>query len=232
MDLSGTRAHRLILVVALISFMGLWSCAVPIPVETGSRWSCDDQADQAVKEGDWQRALAGHQAHLAAEPDDCLAIYHLGYIRGRLGDRDKEIEEFERAAACGYDQDDKFYFNLGMAYAESNRMQDAIEAFNQAIVLKPASADNHFGLGMTAMACGRTQMARQALSRAVAIDPRHWDARIELARLELDQGRLEQARVQLEAVQEGAPEHEELQTLWRVYHDRKITTFDDGKSDK
>ncbi len=223
------QIYRLAPAVVLILFLSLWSCAVTKTGDVDKRWACDEQADQAVREGQWEQALAGHQAVLAARPDDCLAIYHLGYITGRLGDRENEIELFERAAACGYDKDDKLFFNLGMACAELNRMEEAVEAFHQAIALNPDNADNHFGLGLTAASAGRERMAAQALARAVRIDPRHWDARIELARLQLDQGRLEQARSQLEAVQKGDPDHEELQSLWRIYHDRRITTFDAGK---
>jgi Tfp pilus assembly protein PilF len=72
-------------------------------------------------------------------------------------------------------------------------------------------------------------LARRALTKAVEVDPRHWDARIELARIDLDQGRLDQARIQLEAVQRGAPDHEALQDLWRIYHDRQITAFGSEK---
>lgn len=231
-SLPETCIQRMAFALVFIFSMGLWSCATTETGEAVRPWSCDEQADRAVTAGDWDQALTRHQAYLAVRPDDCLAIYHLGYIWGRLGDRDKEIAQFERAAGCGYNKDDQLYFNLGMAYAEMNRLEDAIAAFNRAIALNPDNADNYFGLGLTAISAGRTEMALAALARAVKIDPGHWDARIELARLELDLDRLESARVQLEAVQKGAPDHEALQTLWRIYHDRKITAFDGGKSDR
>jgi tetratricopeptide (TPR) repeat protein len=213
----------------LIVLLGLWSCVSTTPGSEGKRWLCNDQADKAVTDGDWEQALLRHQAFLVANPDNCLAIYHLGYIWGRLGDRDKEIEQLERAAACGYDKDDQLYFNLGMAYAEVDQKANAITAFERAITLNPQNADNHFGLGLTAFSAGHPDLARRALAKAVEVDPRHWDARIELARIDLDQGRLDQARIQLEAVQRGAPDHEALQDLWRIYHDRQITAFDSEK---
>jgi Tfp pilus assembly protein PilF len=82
---------------------------------------------------------------------------------------------------------------------------------------------------LTAFSARRPDLARRALTKAVKVNPRHWDARIELARIDLDQGRLDQARIQLEAVQRGAPNHEALQDLWRIYHDRQITAFQSEK---
>jgi tetratricopeptide (TPR) repeat protein len=221
--------HRYLLPVVVMLLMGLWSCVSMAPGPENKRWSCDHGADKAVTDGDWEQALSGHQAFLAANPGNCLAIYHLGYIWGRLGDREMEIEQFERAAACGYDIDDQLHFNLGMAYAEADRMTSAISALERAVTLNPQNAENHFGLGLTALSAGQPDLARRALTRAVEVDPRHWDARIELARMDLDQGRLELARIQLDAVQKGAPDHEALQALWGTYRDRRITAFDSEK---
>ncbi len=212
--------------IVLMVLMGLWSCVSTAPGPESRPWACDAQVDQAVADGDWEQALIRHQEFLAANPGNCLAIYHLGYIRGQLGDREKEIEHYNRAVACGYDIGDQLYFNLGMAYADLGQMDNAIAAFQRATTLRPDNAENHFGLGLVAVSAGRLDLARQALTKAVDLDPRHWDARIELARLDLDLGRLEEARMQLEAVQGGAPDHEALQALWRIFHDREITAFD------
>lgn len=214
------------LAAALIMLIGIWSCVSTPPVLQGRQWLCDSQADQTVTDGQWERALSQHQAFLAAHPENCLTIYHLGYIWGRLGDREKEIGLYHRAVQCGYDEDDRLYFNLGMAQAELERTESALASFERAVALKPQNAENHFGLGLTAASAGHLEAALRALAKAVEVDPRHWDARLELARIELDQGRLKQARIQLEAVQSGAPDNEALQTLWRIYQDRKITTFD------
>lgn len=228
MVLTETYKYRIALTCVLVLLMGLWSCATSGPEPGSKQWSCDARADQAVEKGDWELADLRHQEYLGADPGNCLAIYHSGYIRGRLGDREMEIEQYVRAADCGYDKDDQLYFNLGMAYAELDRAEDAIMAFERATALNAKNADNHFGLGVVARAAGRLDLARQALTKAVEVDARHWDARIELARLDLDQSRLEDARVQLEAIQQGAPNHEALPVLWRIYYDRKITALEPG----
>jgi tetratricopeptide (TPR) repeat protein len=210
---------------ALLVLLALWACATRPPEQGSMPWTCDPQADSAVNSGQWEQALLRHQAYLKDHPNDCLSIYHLGFIWGHLGERAKEAAQYEQAAVCGYNKDDMLYFNLGMAYAEMDQLEKAIAAFQQAVALKPLNAENHFGLGLAARSAGRSDLARKALEKAVDLDPGHWDARLELARLDLDQGRLNEARIQLEAVQQGAPDHEGLDLLWGIYNDRRITTF-------
>ena len=212
--------------VALTLLVTLWSCVSAPPVPPEKQWLCDPKADQTVTEGLWQRALIQHQAYLADHPDNCLTMYHLGYIRGRLGDHKKEIDLYNRAVQCGYNQDDRLFFNLGMALAELEQTESALSAFERAVALDPRNAENHFGLGLAAASAGRRDLAVLSLTKAVAVDPRHWDARLELARIELEQGRLEEARIQLEAVRQGDPDNETLKILWHIYKDRLITTFD------
>ena len=213
-------------------FIIIWSvyaCANIPPPSKKSPWPCNPQADVAVDAGDWETALLRHQEYLLENPTDCLAVYHLGYIYGRLSEREKEVESYKEAIACGYNQDDLLYFNLAMAYGELNQLDQAIQTFEQAVALNPGNADNYFGLGLTSHLAGHKETALAALAKAVTLDPKHWDARIEIARIYLDQGRLNAARTQLEAVQKGAPKHEELQGLWQIYADRKITVYDPNK---
>lgn len=223
---NATSMQRCALAVVLVLLVGTWSCVSAPPVPPARQWSCDPQADQTVAGGMWEQALAKHQAYLADHPADCLAMYHLGYIWGRMGDHEKEIGLYHRAVQCGYDEDDQLFFNLGMALAELGQTDSALTAMERAVALDPGNAENHFGLGLAAASAGRLDQAKLALTKAVAVDPRHWDARLELARIELEQGRLAEARIQLEAVQKGAPDNESLQMLWHIYKDRVITTLD------
>ncbi len=215
-----------VLAVTLTLLAGVWSCVTAPPVPPAKQWLCDPRADQTVTDGLWAQALMQHKAYLADHPDNCLTIYHLGYIWGRLGDHEKEIALYHGAVQCGYDEDDRLFFNLGMAQAEREQIESALSAFERAVALDPRNAENHFGLGLAAASAGRVDQALLALKKAVAVDPRHWDARLELARIELEQGRLGEARLQLEAVQRGAPDNETLKILWQIYQDRMITTLD------
>jgi tetratricopeptide (TPR) repeat protein len=206
--------------------MYVWGCGTVGTKPVKSDWVCDPAADAAVERQDWQRALALHRSLLAAEPGNCLAMYHLGYILGKMGDRMEEAIQYERAVQCGMDQDELLFFNLGMAYGDLNYMDKALASFERAVMLNPNSAENYFGLGLTAQACGQHQRAQKALIKAVNVDPDHWEARILLARIYLDNGQLRIARHHLEILRNAIPFHEEVVELWQTYEDRRSTTFE------
>ncbi|MGD9369254.1 MAG: tetratricopeptide repeat protein [Desulfobacteraceae bacterium] len=210
----------------LLILLWFWGCSSMGPSSIPKQWSCDADADAAVARQEWDQARRRHQGVLEKEPGNCLAIYHLGYIWGKLGNREAEVTHYERAVRCGYTEDDHLFFNLGMAYGELDLMQEALDAFEKAAGLSPQNADNHFGLGMTAQAAGLTDKALTELAEAVRIDPRHWEARIALTRIYLDQGQMEAAGLQLEALSKGVPEDPEVADLLKIYEDRRISAYD------
>lgn len=188
-------------------------------------WQCDPEADDAVEREDWHAARIAHEQIVSKSPNNCLAIYHLGYIWGQLGDREQEVSYYEKAVACGYGEDDRLFFNLGMAYGDTGHMNEALRAFEQAVKINPDNAENYFGLGLTAQAAGQQQRAVQAFGRAVTIDPRHWDAHLALVHIYLDQSRWADARLHLEIVQQGAPDNEELHELLQLLESRQASEY-------
>lgn len=194
--------------------------------ERQKQWRCDDEADAAVSREEWNLALSLHQALIKNEPHNCLAIYHLGYIHGKMGDRSQETVLYEKAIACGLDGDDHLYFNLGMAYGEMNRMDEALSAFEQAVFLDNQNAENFFGLGLIATWAGLIEKAEAALIQTVDLDPRHWEAHILLTRIYLDAGRLDDAQSHLDLLLENVPENDDVEELQRIYKDRRITKFE------
>lgn len=217
--------HRITLVVFVLIL--IWGCAAVGPPSTQLDWDCDDAADAAVERQDWHEAQVRHEALLHNDPGNCLAIYHLGYIYGRLDDRLEETQHYERAVQCGLDTDDLLFYNLGMAYADMGIMQEALAALERAVALNPQNGENHFGLGLIAQTDGQTEKALSALLRAVEVDPQHWEARIVLTRIYLDRGQFAAARTQLDKLQESAPDHDEVSELWQIYKDRSITMYGD-----
>ena len=206
--------------------MALYGCSQrPILPEDGV-WSCDAQADAAVQSGNWQVAERLHRQILESNPSNCLAIYHLGYILGNLNNREQEVIAYERAIACGYNQDDRLYFNLGMAYSDLNDAYRAIRALERAVQINPDNAENHFGLGFVAHMIGKSALAERALTKAIDTSAQHLDARILLARIHLDQGRLAEAKKQIVAVRKIEPDNEDARLLWRIYQDRKMTSYE------
>jgi tetratricopeptide (TPR) repeat protein len=212
---------------AVLLLIWIWGCAAVGPRSGQRDWACDDDADAAVERHDWLEARVRHQALLQDDPDNCLAIYHLGYIYGKLDDRLEETRHYERAVHCGLDTDDLLFYNLGMAYGDMGLMKKALAALEQAVALNSQNAENHFGLGLIAQAQGHTEKALSALLKAVEVDPHHWEARIILTRIYLDRGQLAAARVHLDTLRESVPDHDEVAELWQTYKDRSITTYGD-----
>ena len=221
---NNSKYLRELIVIGFVLAMAGCSLS-PIHLGDGA-WSCDTQADAAVKNGNWRLAERLHRQVLASDPSNCLAIYHLGYILGNLHDRNQEVVEYERAVACGYNQDDKLYFNLGMAYGDLGDADRAIDALQRAVQISPNNSENHFGLGYVGHMFGKNALAERALSKAIDRSARHLDARILLARIYLDQGRLTDAKEQIIAVRKIEPDNEEAQLLWNKYQDRKMTSYD------
>lgn len=213
-------------VIAISLIVAVVGCSAPSQKLHRFTWSCDSQADAAVHDGQWQKALELHRQLLETEPGNCLAIYHLGYILGRLNHRRQEVATYERAIRCGYSHDDQLYYNLGMALGDLSEPERAIAALEQAVQINPRNAENHFGLGYIAQMTGRSTRAVAALETAVELSAEHLDARILLARIYLDQGRLAEARAHLEAVQQSDPDNPDLHMLWKIYRDRVTTSYD------
>ena len=218
--------HKLLkrLIMSTLSgfILAFWGCGTV----HRQPWRCDQRADAAVNDENWFRALELHQELLAKEPHNCLARYHRGYIRGRLGDRQAEVEDYESAAACGYVQDDQLFFNLAMAYAELNQPELSLAAFQRAIALNPTNAENHFGWGMAAQSQNSIEPAIKAFYRAIEIDPEHLGARLHLVRSLLDRGRLTESRPHLDMLLQNAPQDAEVLELLRRYEDRRATLYD------
>jgi tetratricopeptide (TPR) repeat protein len=217
-----------VLATALCIVWLLAGCA-GIQARPEPRWGCSPEADAAVEKGDWEAAREAHETLLDQTPDNCLALYHLGYIWGRLGSRDEEIAHYHKAEACGYVHDGQLYFNLGMALADINDIDGAIAAFEQAVALDPRNADHYFGWGLVAQADGRDDLAERVLLEAVDLMPRHREARLVLARIYLDQSRWADARAQLEAVIGQDADNPEARDLWQTMEARRRESRDDRR---
>ena len=212
--------------VALSIALAIAGCSTTTVTSPKPGWSCDSEADAAVHSGQWQMALQLHQRYLESEPGNCLALYHLGYILGKLDERQLEVDAYERAIACGYSNDDHLFFNLGMAFSELSEPDKAVAALERAIQLNPGNAENHFGLGYVAHLADHNARAVKALRQAIDLSADHLDARNLLARIYLDQGRLDEAKKQLQEIQRREPDNQEALALWEIYKDRVKTSYE------
>jgi hypothetical protein len=54
-------------------------------------WMCDNQADEGMKENDYDSTILLHNRFLKKMHTNGLALYHLGYAYGQTGKHMKEV---------------------------------------------------------------------------------------------------------------------------------------------
>ncbi|MGA2071311.1 MAG: tetratricopeptide repeat protein, partial [Sedimentisphaerales bacterium] len=84
-------------------------------------------------------------------------------------------------------------YNLGVAYGELGRYQEAIEALKQAIRIKPDLAEAHYNLGNAYNSLGRYQDAIESYKQAIRIKPDYAEAYDNLGNAYLELSRYQDA---------------------------------------
>ncbi|MFZ7110169.1 MAG: tetratricopeptide repeat protein [Desulfatiglandales bacterium] len=192
--------------IVILSLSALWASTgcyknlVEKTPEPGKTWSCDEEADKAMALQDWQTGMLLHERFLEKSPTNALAMYHLGYAYGQIGDHRREVFYYEKAIASGFITE-RIYFNLGMACGELAETEKSISAFKKALELNPENPDNHFGLAMAYDQEGvNAGLAEEEFLKALEIDPTHSEARLYLGMLYADEGEIPKACQQLREI--------------------------------
>ncbi len=182
---------------------------VPATVRT-----CSKEADEALMRGDYQASISLHEKLLKKEPDNVLALYHLGYTYGQLGKHEEEVVFYEKAFYLGLDTGD-FFFNFGMALGEVNQFDRALVIFQRGVDLEPENADILFGIALAHHRKSNYRAAEKALSKVIELDPEQLEARLFLSLLYEEAGRREKARDQLLKILEINPGHDRAMKMLR-----------------
>jgi tetratricopeptide (TPR) repeat protein len=178
----------------------------------GKKWICDRDADDAMNRYDYEAGISLHERLLEKQPENALAIYHLGYAYGRTRDHQNEAFCYEKAITLGL-RDEQIYFNLGMAYGELNHMEKSIAAFKKALEINPNSADYHFELAMAYLAVMDKKPAEEEFLKVIRIDQGNVEARLLLSSLYVEWGELQKAAQQIREILKIDPANEEAQKI-------------------
>lgn len=186
--------------LSLALVLSVCACAAP---------SATDRAQTLVRQHREEEAVASLKARLAVQPGDVPARRLLVRLLGFTGDLPgarAQAEELARRLGPG---DPAPYLELGHALELAHRYDEALEAYDQAAVAAPASADGPREGGMRAARWGEAEQARPRLEEAVkrgAGDAELWHA-LGLVRLHLgDQAGAEEAYRAGAAADPKAPE--------------------------
>lgn len=176
-------------------------------------WVCDDNADRAMKQYNYQAAILLHERLLEKDPTNALALYHLGYAFGQIGDYEKEVFHYEKAIALGF-RTGQIFLNLGLAYGELDEIEKSIIAFKKSLEVNPGSSDAHFGLAIAYFRRGSAdKLAEEEFLKTIDVDPKHIDARLYLSILYADSGEIEKAGQQLRKILQIDPTNERARNL-------------------
>lgn len=197
-----------VIIFTLVFMLGLYSCgSVPVKksVTPAPNITCDEKADEAMKEKRYEKSVVLHEFFTKENPDNGLAMYHMGYSYGQLGDRENEVKYYEDAINHGF-YGYSIFFNLGMVYGEMGRFEDSVRIFKKAIEIEPDRADNHFGLALAYQRMSDYELAENEFKNAVKLDPDDIDSIFFLGVCYSETGRIDEANKQLEKIIEIDPE--------------------------
>lgn len=204
-----------IFMLCFVGLIGWTGCSTTIANKKENppkKWICNGEADRAFNNQRFETSIHLHETFLKKEPSNALALYHLGYAYGRIGDHRREVFYYEKAVKLGFYQDNIF-FNLGMAYGELNQQDKSIRSFKKALTIEPNNSDNHFGLALAYQKKTSYNLAEQEFLRAVKLDPKNIDARLFLSRLYIEIDEKQKAEDQLRKILRISPNHESAQNL-------------------
>jgi hypothetical protein len=125
-------------------------------------------------------------------------------ILGRLTVNQSEVwKDSERLWSCvanafPYPQSDPLvHFNLGNAFAKSDKLDEAISEYKKALLLSPGHVRAHNNLGRAYAVKGNYDEAIMEFKRALAISPRHVRARNNLGVAYFHKGEFDKAIIEI-----------------------------------
>jgi tetratricopeptide (TPR) repeat protein len=74
--------------------------------------------------------------------------------------------------------DDVAWFGLGKAYMEDGTFEDAIEAFERCITVKPTYSAAYYALAQSLYKLGRIDQCRQVCDRGIDVSTKNGDAMV------------------------------------------------------
>jgi tetratricopeptide (TPR) repeat protein len=145
-----------------------------------------------------QQALAIDSAHAGS-------LHLTGLLSLQAKQYDHAVEWF--AGAIRQDPKPEYLSSLGTALRHLGRREQALNAFDKAVQLKPDDADLWKNLGSVLVELERPADALLSFQHALKLDARHWSAANECGILLYQLGRLEEALAYFRLCSEFQPNH-------------------------
>ena len=167
---------------------------------------CDPAADYYLGMENYPKAIALHEALIRNHPSLALAYYHLGFAYGVIGNRDRELVNYQKAVELGL-SDWELFLNLGRLYMETNRLDQASDAFRLAALLGPYHPETHYNLGLVYERLGALQKAEQEILLSLQLEPDQADARNTLGVIYAEEGNFVRAHREWADLHRAMPDY-------------------------
>lgn len=164
------------------------------------------EAIQLHKAGDVDRAEPIYRAILKQDPKAAHVWGFLANVVHRRGCLAESMEYLSQAIALAPDHANN-HCNLGCAYAELDRFDEAIPHLEKAVQLQPDLAEAHANLGTVLKKKGRLDEAVASLRKAIELRPQYIEARSNLANALIEQEEYAEAEAILREVLKAKPNY-------------------------
>lgn len=147
---------------------------------TGLAQAQNTDINSIIKEGiklnsekDYTGAITKYNQALATDPENTQANYQMAYTLNAAGKGTEGIPYLNKVIKTGGDLTGPAYELMGSIYDASHQPQQAIEAYQQGIKLKPDYQPLYFNLGIAYFRAQKYADAEQAAIEAIKLDPKH-----------------------------------------------------------
>ncbi|WP_114939710.1 tetratricopeptide repeat protein [Mucilaginibacter endophyticus] len=124
-------------------------------------------------EKDYTGAMTKYNQALATDPENAQANYQMAYTLNAAGKGTEGIPYLNKVIKAGGDLTGPAYELMGSIYDASHQPQQAIEAYQKGIKLKPDYQPLYFNLGIAYFRAQKYADAEQAAIEAIKLDPKH-----------------------------------------------------------
>ena len=128
-----------------------------------------ERGNKFVEGNSLQRAKQEYQKALKLYPQHLDALYNLGIVLERLGQKDEAIEQYQRYLAIKPNDAD-VWTQIGVLYDETGRKKEAREAYGKALEINPKFGRALHNLGVLLKEDGDLKAAEQYLVKFVKLE--------------------------------------------------------------
>lgn len=171
-----------------------------------------DQALQAHVAGDFRRAAALCDRHLAERPDDPAALLHRARASHNLGDARAALQTLDRLTRLRPDFAEGWYA-LAHALRAAGDLPRAVDAYERCLALSPGLDTARFNLGLTCLNADRPERALDCFESLLASAPQDVEALVHAGLAKHMLGQVDAARQLFERALSIAPGHAEAHRL-------------------